>query len=82
MGFSRLVHFQRPVSEMPYQVFLQSHALDYMVEVLFALGLILVGLYFAEWARKLFDVRKISFGMSYCAIPCGDSIMQRALILP
>ncbi len=66
MGFSRLIHFQRPASEMPYQVFLKAHALDYAVEVLFAIGLIIVGLYFAEWARKLFGVRKYRSDLVFC----------------
>jgi hypothetical protein len=66
MGFSRLIHFHRPVTEMPYQVFLKVHALDYLVEVLFGLGLIIVGLYFAEWARRLFDVRKYRSDVVLC----------------
>ena len=39
---------------MTYQEFLTAHSLDYLLEVAFALGLIIAGLYFAEWARKLF----------------------------
>jgi hypothetical protein len=66
MGFSRLIHFQRPASEMPYQIFLKAHALDYAIEVLFALGLVMVGLYFAEWARKLFGVRKYRSDIVFC----------------
>ena len=50
--------FSRPAGPMTYVEFLTAHSLDYLLEVAFALGLILSGLYFAEWARKLFDVRR------------------------
>lgn len=58
MGFSRLIHFNRPVSPIPSGDFLTLYFLDYLMEVFFAIGLIITGLYFAEWSRKLFDVRR------------------------
>jgi hypothetical protein len=66
MGFTRLIHFQRPGGPMTYMEFLSGHSLDYVLEVVFALGLILSGLYFAEWARKLFDVRRFRSAVVFC----------------
>jgi hypothetical protein len=66
MGFTRLIHFQRPIDPMPYMEFLSAHSLDYLLEVLFALGLIISGLYFAEWARKLFDVHRFRSAVIFC----------------
>ncbi len=66
LGFSRLVHFQRPAFEMPYMEFLKVHAFDYVFEVLFAIGLIMVGLYFAEWARVLFTIRRYRSDLVFC----------------
>ncbi len=51
---------------MTYMQFLTGHSLDYLLEVIFALGLILSGLYFAEWARKLFDVCRYRSAVIFC----------------
>ncbi len=66
MGFTRLIHFQRSIGLMTYKEFLTAHSLDYLLEVVFGLGLILSGLYFAEWARKLFDVRRYRSALIFC----------------
>jgi hypothetical protein len=66
MGFTRLIHFQRLGGSMTYMEFLSAHSLDYVLEVVFALGMILSGLYFAEWARKLFDVRRYRSAVIFC----------------
>jgi hypothetical protein len=66
MGFTRLIHFQRPAGSMTYMEFLAGYSLDYVLEVVFGLGLILSGLYFAEWARKLFDVRRFRSAVIFC----------------
>jgi len=66
MGFTRLIHFHRSTGPMTYMEFLTVHSLDYMLEVVFALGLVLSGLYFAEWARKLFDVRRYRSAIIFC----------------
>jgi len=66
MGFTRLIHFQRSIGPMTYMEFLTGHSLDYLLEVVFGLGLILSGLYFAEWARRLFDVRRYSSAVIFC----------------
>jgi hypothetical protein len=66
LGFSRLVHFQRPAFEMPYMEFLKVHAFDYVFEVLLGIGLIMVGLYFAEWARVLFSIRRYRSDLVFC----------------
>ncbi len=57
-GFSRLTHFNKPVIEMPYSEFLKLHFFAYVLEVALGIGLILAGIYFAEWARRLFDCRR------------------------
>lgn len=66
MGFSRLIDFQRPVATVHYTEFLSYHLLDYLFEVLFALGLIFSGLHLAEWARRLFDIRKFRSSVVLC----------------
>lgn len=66
MGFSRLIHFNRPVTPVPYADFLTLYFLDYLMEVFFAIGLIITGLYFVEWARKLFDVRRYRSALLFC----------------
>jgi hypothetical protein len=66
MGFTRLIHFHRPTAAMTYLEFLTAHSLDYLLEVVFALGMILSGLYFAEWARKLFDVHRYRSAVIFC----------------
>ncbi|HMK37044.1 MAG TPA: hypothetical protein VK463_18360 [Desulfomonilaceae bacterium] len=66
MGFSRLIHFNRPVAPIPYMDFLTTYFLDYLMEVFFAIGLIVTGLYVADWARKLFDVRTYRSSVVFC----------------
>ena len=68
MGFSRLIHFARPVFPMSYAEFLSYHALDYVLEVAFAVGLIAAGAYFLEWARRLFDIRVFRSALVFCRI--------------
>ncbi|MBI4963608.1 MAG: hypothetical protein HY913_10055 [Desulfomonile tiedjei] len=66
MGFSRLINFQRPVGPMHYVDFLAYHSLDYVLEVAFALGLILAGLYLAELARRMFGIRRFRSALVFC----------------
>ncbi len=74
-GFSRLISFTGPASSMPYQVFLARYALQYLLEVAFSLGLILCGLHFANWARKLFAGRSFRSFLVFCSvIPAGARV--------
>lgn len=66
MGFSRLVNFQRPVATMHYADFLAIQLPDYIVEVLFALGLIFAGLHIAEWARRIFGIQRFRSSAVLC----------------
>ena len=72
LGFARLIGFDRSVDPMPYQDFLSTRLLNHTVEVAFALALIVVGLHFAEQARRLFGVRRyrsaliFAFALSDC----------------
>ena len=75
MGFTRLIHFQRSIGPMAYMEFLTGHSLDYLLELVFGLGLILSGLYFAEWARKLFDVRRYRSALIFCHTE-GQSVSE------
>ncbi len=68
MGFSRLIHFRGLSASMHYTQFLGLHSLNYLLEVAFALGLILSGLYLAEWARKLFAVRNFGSSLVFCCM--------------
>ncbi len=66
LGFSRLLNFNLPTSEMPYSEFLSLHLFEYLLEVAFGIGLIMTGLYFAEWAKKFFDGRQYRSFMAFC----------------
>jgi hypothetical protein len=66
MGFSRLIDFQRPVATVHWTDFLSYHLLDYVFEVIFALGLIFAGLHLAEWARRIFDIQKFRSSVVLC----------------
>jgi hypothetical protein len=66
MGFSRLIHFHRPLAPMHYMDFLTQHSLDYVLEVAFALGMIFAGLRLAEAARRMFLVRRFRSAVVFC----------------
>ncbi len=66
MGFSRLINFHRPLAPMHYVDFLTQHSLDYILEVAFALGMILAGLHLAEVARRMFLVRRFRSALVFC----------------
>jgi len=66
VGFSRLINFNRPLPEIQHMDFLSGYLLDYLLEVAFALGLILLGIYFSEWARRLFGLRKFRSLLVFC----------------
>lgn len=69
MGFSRLINFQRPMSQMPYSDFTALQLPDYIMETAFGVGLLLAGLYFAEWARRFFDIKRFRSFVIFC---CSD----------
>jgi hypothetical protein len=58
MGFTRLIHFRRATGMIPHIEFFRYYFVDYMLEVAFAIGLIIVGMRLAEMARKLFGVQR------------------------
>ena len=69
MGFTRLIHFHPPGGSsgpVTYADFLSAHFPNDLLEIVFSLGLILSGLYFAEWARKLFDVHRYRSALIFC----------------
>jgi hypothetical protein len=57
-GFLKLINFNRPTAEATIAEFIRVNLFDYLQDVFFAIGLIMVGLYFAEWARKFFDAKQ------------------------
>lgn len=67
MGFSRLIYFDRPVAPMIYTEFFSLYFFDYLIEVAFALALILCGLYYAEFCRRLFGIRTFRSILVFCA---------------
>lgn len=67
-GFSRLIHFQRSISPMPYSEFLSFHLLSYGLDVAFSLGLVFCGLHFGEWALKLFGMRRFRSSVVFCSV--------------
>jgi hypothetical protein len=76
MGFSRLIHFQRPALPMAYTEFAALHLMDYALQVAFAIGIILCGLHFAEWARQLFGIRRYSSFLLFCQVSSRDQSMS------
>ncbi|MDQ7782980.1 MAG: hypothetical protein RDU20_08885 [Desulfomonilaceae bacterium] len=67
-GFSRLTHFSPEVSSIYFTNFLSLHLLDYVLEVILALALILSGVYFGEWARKLLGVTRFQSAFVFCSL--------------
>jgi hypothetical protein len=57
-GFSQLIFFSRPIAPVHYHSFFAHNFLDYVVQVIFAFGLIVCGYHFAERARRLFEIRR------------------------
>jgi hypothetical protein len=76
IGFSRLVGFSRPATQMVYSDFFSRHFLFYALDVAVALGLVLCGLHLVECARKLFGVRRFGSVLVFCRLsepPASDA---------
>lgn len=67
-GFSRLTDFSPQISSIHYTEFLSLHVLFYALDVALALALILAGVYFGEWARKLLGVRRFQSAIVFCSV--------------
>ncbi len=67
-GFSLLIHFTRPAAPSDWEEFLTRYLLDYGLELLTALALILAGGHFAEWARRLLGVQRFRSSMVFCSL--------------
>lgn len=74
LGFSRLIDFHKPLSSIPYATFLSTRLLDYVLEVAFALGMILVGVYFGEWSRQLLGVRRFRSALVFCHLVGNEAL--------
>jgi hypothetical protein len=69
VGFINLIRFQHPVSAYGELTdFLSQHSLEYVFQIMFALGLIVSGTYFASWAGKLLNIRNFRSALVFCAI--------------
>ncbi|HTY23341.1 MAG TPA: hypothetical protein VMC85_09440 [Desulfomonilaceae bacterium] len=68
MGFTRLIHFRFITDPIPYNVFLRADFLNYVLEVVFALSLMIVGLQLADVTRRLFGVRKFRSTVVFCHV--------------
>ncbi len=67
-GFSRLTGFSPELSSVYVTDFLSRHLLYYALDVALALALILAGVYFGEWARKLLGVRRYQSTVVFCSL--------------
>jgi hypothetical protein len=67
-GFTRLINFRLITDTVPHLEFLRAYLLDYLLEVAFALGLIVVGLQLADVTRRLFGVRKFRSTAVFCYV--------------
>lgn len=68
-GFRSLIGFHHQVS--PYadlSDFFSRHSLEYLFQIVFALGLIISGSYFSSWASKLLNIRNFRSAAAFCAI--------------
>ncbi len=71
-GFGKLIGFDKPEIQMPYEEFLSTHLLDYVCSVIFAFGLVMCGLSFAELASRLFGISRFRSAVVFCrARPIG-----------
>ena len=66
LGFSRLIDFSPALSSVHYSEFLSRHLLSYALDAALALALILAGVSFGEWARKLLGVRRFLSALVFC----------------
>ena len=67
-GFTRLINFRLIADAVPHTEFLRVYLLDYLLEVAFALGLLMVGLQLADVTRRLFGVRKYCSTVVFCYV--------------
>ncbi|MGO9117892.1 MAG: hypothetical protein ACLQPD_09810 [Desulfomonilaceae bacterium] len=67
-GFTRLINFRLITDAIPHLEFLRAYLLDYLLEVAFALGLIIVGLQLADVTRRLFGVRTFRSTAVFCYV--------------
>lgn len=72
-GFSRLIHFDQPVSSIPYRDFFAHSSLNYVLDIAYAFGLILCGHHFAERTRRLFNIRRFHSALVFCHVSRGGS---------
>lgn len=81
-GFSRLIYFSRPVAAVPYHYFFSHNFLDYVLQVAFALGLIICGYHFAERARRLFEIRVFRSSLIFAHISRSGSAGRAGAGMP
>jgi hypothetical protein len=67
-GFARLINFRLITDAVPHTEFLRVYLFDYLLEVAFALGLVIVGLQLADVTRRLFGVRKFRSTVVFCYV--------------
>ncbi|MEW6350184.1 MAG: hypothetical protein AB1646_14050 [Thermodesulfobacteriota bacterium] len=80
-GFSSIVGFDKPEIQMPYHEFLSRHLLDYVFSVVFAFGLVMCGLSFAELAGRFFGISRFRSAVIFCrARPVGIEDTESAEI--
>jgi hypothetical protein len=68
MGFSRLIHFNRPVQPLGHIDFLTNHAFDFCLEAAFAVAMIVSGAYIAQIARQFMATRTYRSALVFCCV--------------
>jgi hypothetical protein len=63
-----LTHFSPQLSSIYFTDFLSLQVLYYALDVALGLALILAGVYFGEWARKLLGVRRFQSAVVFCSL--------------
>ncbi len=67
-GFGRLTDFSPEISSIYFIDFLSLNLLSYALDVALAMALILAGVHFGEWARKLLGVRRFQSAVVFCSL--------------
>jgi hypothetical protein len=72
MGFSKLIQFRIPTDSMSWTTFLSDLAPLIIYKIILAFAIIMVGLHFSEWARKLLGICKFQSWAVFSKIKTPD----------
>lgn len=74
MGFSRLIQFDIPAEPLTWQNFLTTLLPVIIYKITLAFAIVIIGLHFAEWARKLLGICKFQSSVVFCKVKGQDHV--------